>query len=170
MASSTFRIGIYPGTFDPITHGHMDIIEGALAVVDKLVIAVAADSGKTPIFTLEERAEIASETIALLGNDISSRLEVRQFQGLLVNCAREVGATVIIRGLRAVADYEYEFQMSCMNSKLAPDIQTVFLPASEHTQFIASRLVKQVAQLGGDISTFVSPNVEKRLKERVASV
>jgi pantetheine-phosphate adenylyltransferase len=163
------RVGIYPGTFDPITRGHMDIIHRALEVVDKLVIAVAADSGKTPIFTLDERQELAKETVCFLEKSASIRVEVKQFQGLLVNFARETGATVIIRGLRAVADYEYEFQMACMNSKLAPDIQTVFLPASESTQFIASRLVKQVAQLGGDISAFVTPNVEKRLKEKVLS-
>lgn len=163
------RVGIYPGTFDPITNGHIDIILRALEIVDKLIIAVAADSGKTPIFTLDERQELAKETIHFLEKSASSRVEVKQFQGLLVNFAHETGATVIIRGLRAVADYEYEFQMACMNSKLAPDIQTVFLPASESTQFIASRLVKQVAQLGGDISMFVTQNVEKRLKEKVLS-
>lgn len=167
MTAST-RIGIYPGTFDPITDGHMDIILRALSVVDKLVIAVAADTGKTPLFTLEEREAIAQETINLLDEEYSSRIIIGKFQGLLVNYAREVEATVIIRGLRAVADYEYEFQMSCMNTKLAPDIQTVFLPASESTQFIASRLVKQVAQLGGDVSSFVPPNVEKRLKKKLA--
>lgn len=136
-------------------------------VVDKLVIAVAADTGKTPLFTLDEREEIIKETISNLDKSIQSRLEIQQFQGLLVNFARETGATIIIRGLRAVADYEYEFQMSCMNAKLAPDIQTVFLPASESTQFIASRLVKQVVHLGGDISSFVAPNVEKRLKQKL---
>ena len=168
MASSA-RIGIYPGTFDPITNGHMDIIYSALAVVDKLVIAVAADTGKTPLFTLDERKSIAQETVNLLDEEYRSRITIGKFQGLLVNYAREMEATVIIRGLRAVADYEYEFQMSCMNTKLAPDIQTVFLPASESTQFIASRLVKQVAQLGGDVSSFVSPNVEKRLKAKLAT-
>ena len=161
------RTGIYPGTFDPVTHGHRDIIEGALAIVDRLVVAVAADTGKTPLFSLDERESLIKDTVRMLDPELQSRLEVRQFQGLLVNFARELGASVIIRGLRAVADYEYEFQMSCMNAKLAPDIQTVFLPASENTQFIASRLVKQVVQLGGDVSAFVSPNVATRLRSKI---
>lgn len=162
------RIGIYPGTFDPITHGHIDIIRRALSVVDKLVVAVAADTGKTPFFTLDEREKIVQEALTDLDIKISERIEVRQFKGLLVDFAKELDASIIIRGLRAVADYEYEFQMSCINSKLDPTIETVFLPASESTQFIASRLVKQVAQLGGDISPFVPQSVARRLKLKQA--
>ncbi len=156
------RIGIYPGTFDPITVGHMDIIKRALNVVDKLVIGVAQDTGKEPVFEMAMRGKLVQEEIASLGAD-ASRVEVRTFSGLLVNFAEEAGAQIIIRGLRAVSDYEYEFQMACMNSRLKPDIETVFLTASESMHFISSRFVKQIARLGGDISEFVSPNVAKHL-------
>jgi len=157
------RIGIYPGTFDPITVGHMDIIQRALPVVDKLVIAVALDSGKDPIFDLKTRGELVKQEMKHFGKD-AKRIEVRTFSGLLVNFAEEAGASLIIRGLRAVSDFEYEFQMACMNSRLNPDIETVFLTASESMHFISSRFVKQIARLGGDISAFVSPNVERALK------
>ncbi len=158
------RTGIYPGTFDPITVGHLDIISRALHVVDRLVIGIALDSGKDPIFTLEERAELAKADIASLGKEAASRIEVRTFSGLLVNFAESVDSRIIIRGIRAVSDYEYEFQMACMNARLKPDIETVFLTASEDTHFISSRFVKQIARLGGDISTFVSPYVAERLR------
>lgn len=155
--------GIYPGTFDPITVGHMDIVQRALKVVDKLVIAVALDTGKDPIFSLEERARLVQTDIAQLGKD-ASRVEVKTFSGLLVNFAQEEGANVIIRGLRAVSDFEYEFQMACMNSKLSPKIETVFLTASESKHFISSRFIKQICRLGGDISPFVSENVALQLR------
>lgn len=164
------RIGIYPGTFDPITNGHVDIIQRALVVVDKLIIAVAADIPKTPIFSLDKRTEMVKGHISDLNKqkkryfEDKSRIVVKSFQGLLVDFAAKNGASVIIRGLRAISDFEYEFMMSCMNSRLNNDIETVFLPASEDTQFISSRFVKEIARLGGNISCFVSKEVEKNLK------
>lgn len=158
------RIGIYPGTFDPITVGHRHIITRALKVVDKLVIAVAADTGKEPIFPIDVRAELVKKDMESLGSD-AARVEVKTFSGLLVNLAEEMGSQILIRGLRAVSDFEYEFQMACMNARMKPDVETVFLTASEDTHFISSRFVKQIARLGGDISTFVSPVVDARLKE-----
>lgn len=156
------RIAIYPGTFDPITFGHMDIIRRALSIVDRLVIGVAADSVKTPFFSLEERVAMVRQDIEPLlakGADV----QVEGFEGLLINFAKEYEANILIRGLRAVSDFEYEFQMAGMNTKLEPSVQTVFLPASEGTHFIASRFVKEVARLGGDISGLVSENVAKKL-------
>lgn len=161
------RIGIYPGTFDPITVGHMDIIKRALHVVDKLIIAVALDTGKEPAFDLAMRGKLVKDDIRKLGKD-ASRIEVRTFSGLLVTFAEESGARLIIRGLRAVSDFEYEFQMACMNSRLKPQVETVFLTASEDTHFISSRFVKQIGRLGGDISSFVSPNVARHLKAHFA--
>lgn len=161
------HIGVYPGTFDPITVGHMDIIQRALRVVDRLVIAVALDTGKEPIFDLAVRAELVRDDIKLLGKD-AARIEVKTFSGLLVNFAEENGASLLIRGLRAISDFEYEFQMACMNDRLKPEIETVFLTASENTHFISSRFVKQIARLGGDISSFVSPNVARHLKAHFA--
>ncbi|PIR39497.1 MAG: pantetheine-phosphate adenylyltransferase [Alphaproteobacteria bacterium CG11_big_fil_rev_8_21_14_0_20_39_49] len=153
------RTAVYPGTFDPITLGHKDIIKRAVKIVDKLIIAVAVDTAKTPIFSLDERVEMVKADVA----DISSNIEVVGFEGLLVNFARDNGAGIIIRGLRAVSDFEYEFQMSGMNSKMNPDIQTVFLPASESTHFIASRFVKEIVRLGGDVDELVSENVKNNL-------
>jgi pantetheine-phosphate adenylyltransferase len=162
---SKLRSGVYPGTFDPVTVGHMDIITRAMKVVDRLIVGVALDSGKQPIFDLEQRAALVRYDInEALGSD-AERVEVHGFSGLLVNFAREHDAVLLIRGLRAVSDYEYEFQMACMNNILAPELETVFLTASENTHFISSRFVKQIARLGGDISKMVSPNVAKHLKE-----
>lgn len=157
------KTAIYPGTFDPITVGHMDIIKRAMHVADRLVIGVALDTGKDPIFELEARAKLVEGEIRALGKD-AERVKVKSFSGLLVNFAEEMGAHIIIRGIRAVSDFEYEFQMACMNARLKPDIETVFLTASENTHFISSRFVKQIARLGGDISSFVSPNVASHLK------
>lgn len=162
MIECTPHIGVYPGTFDPITIGHMDIILRALRVVDKLIIGVAEDSGKEPIFSVKERTELVRADVAAAGADMA-RVEVRDFSGLLVNFAADCGANLLIRGLRAVSDYEYEFQMACVNNKLAPDLETVFLTASESTHFISSRFVKQIARLGGDISQMVSPNAAAAL-------
>jgi pantetheine-phosphate adenylyltransferase len=163
MIAMTTRIGIYPGTFDPITHGHTDIIRRALRVVDRLIVAVALDTGKQPIFTLEERTSMVRHDMAQLGAD-AERIEVQSFSGLLVNFAAMHNATLLIRGLRAVSDFEYEFQMACMNSKLAPTIETVFLTASESTHFVSSRFVKQISKLGGDVSGFVSVHVAEQLR------
>lgn len=160
----TQRTGIYPGTFDPITFGHMDIIRRATRLVDRLVIAVAADTAKTPLFSLEQRVAMVKGDIAPLVEN-GTNIEVYGFEGLVVNFAQEHDASLLIRGLRAVSDFEYEFQMSGMNSKMNPNIQTVFLPASETTHFIASRFVKQIVRLGGNVSELVSTNVTQHLKE-----
>ena len=161
------RIGVYPGTFDPITNGHMDIIERALCIVDHLVIAVARNAGKGPLFSTDERVETVHDEIAPL-IAAGYNVEVRPFDSLLMHFATSVNATVLIRGLRAVSDFEYEFQMAGMNRRLNPDVETVFLMASEGVQFISSRFVKEIGSLGGDISSFVSPNVANRLTARFA--
>jgi pantetheine-phosphate adenylyltransferase len=163
------RIGIYPGTFDPITNGHADIIRRAIRVVDRLVVGVARNDGKGPLFATDERVEIVRDEVAHLENGDAERIEVRAFDSLLVNFAQSVGATVVIRGLRAVSDFEYEFQMAGMNARLNPDIETVFLMASDRFQFISSRFVKEIGALGGDVSHFVSPRVAVRLLERFAN-
>lgn len=158
------RIAIYPGTFDPITFGHLDIISRAMQVVDKLVIGVALDSGKEPIFSIDERADLVRAEVAKLG-DIAKRIEVRTFAGLLANFAREQKATILLRGLRAVSDFEYEFQMASVNNKIAPEIETVFLTASDSTHYISSRFVKQIAKLGGDVSKMVPPDIAEALAQ-----
>ena len=163
------RIGIYPGTFDPITNGHTDIIRRAVKVVDRLVIGVARNDGKGPLFVTDERVEIVRDEISHLENGDAERIEVRAFDTLLVNFAQAVGATVVIRGLRAVSDFEYEFQMAGMNARLNPEIETVFLRASDRFQFISSRFVKEIGALGGDVSHFVSPRVAARLLGRFAT-
>jgi pantetheine-phosphate adenylyltransferase len=164
----TRRIGIYPGTFDPITNGHTDIIRRALHVVDRLVIGVARNDGKGPLFSTDERVEIVRGEVANLENGGAERIEVRPFETLLMSFAESVGAGVIIRGLRAVSDFEYEFQMTGMNARLNPNIETVFLMASDRFQFISSRFVKEIGALGGDIGHFVSPRVAARVLERFA--
>jgi pantetheine-phosphate adenylyltransferase len=161
------KIGIYPGTFDPITNGHTDIIGRAARLLDKLIVGVAINPGKEPIFNIDERVELAREEIKHLENGLSDKIEVIPFQSLLIHFAHEVGATAIIRGLRAVSDFDYEFQMASMNAKMAPDIETVCLMASDKYQFIASSLVKEIAKLEGDVSQFVSPRISERLIERL---
>ena len=160
------RIALYPGTFDPVTNGHSDIIRRAFKLVDKLVIGVAINAGKGPMFSLEERVDMLVEATAPLTQ--FAVIEVRPFETLLMHFAREVGAQMIVRGLRAVADFEYEFQMTAMNQQLDRDIETVFLMADPRHQAIASRLVKEIALLGGDITGFVSPPVAQRLLARAA--
>jgi pantetheine-phosphate adenylyltransferase len=159
------RTGIYPGTFDPFTYGHMDIVTRALRVVDELIIGVALDTNKAPMFELAMRARMVEGEIASLRNGDSTRVKIKTFSGLLVKFAEENNATLLVRGLRAVSDFEYEFQMAAINSKLAPQLETVFLTASESTHFISSRFVKQIARLGGDISGFVSESVATHMRE-----
>ncbi len=158
------KIAIYPGTFDPITFGHIDIIRRASELFDHLIIAAAKDNYKNPLFSLEERVSL----IELEINKFSQKnISVELFEGLLVDFAKKRNAKAIVRGLRAVSDFEFEFQMFGMNSKLDPSIQTIFLPASESNHFIASRLVKEVARLGGDVSKFISADVEKFLRQKL---
>jgi pantetheine-phosphate adenylyltransferase len=159
------RTGLYPGTFDPIHNGHLDLIRRALKLVDRLVIGVAINSGKGPMFSLEERVEILKSETAKLEN--GGEVVVHPYAGLTLTAARDVGATVILRGLRAVADFEFEFQMTAMNQQLDRDIETVFLMADPRHQAIASRLVKEIVTLGGDVSPFVSEGVKRRLLEKV---
>ena len=163
------RIGVYPGTFDPITNGHYDIIRRALHVVDHLVIGVARNDAKGPLFSTDERVEIVRDEMNHLDNGGGDRIEVRAFDTLLMHFAESVGAGVIVRGLRAVSDFEYEFQMAGMNARLNPNIETVFLMASDRYQFISSRFVKEIGELGGDISHFVSPRVAAQLLDRFTS-
>jgi pantetheine-phosphate adenylyltransferase len=164
------RVGVYPGTFDPITNGHTDIILRASRLVDHLVIGVAQNAGKGPLFTTEERVEIVREELSHQGDsELQRRIEVRPFDNLLMHFAMSVHASVIIRGLRAVSDFEYEFQMAGMNARLNPKIETVFLMASDRFQFISSRFVKEIGLLGGDVTHFVSPRVAEHLKERFAA-
>ena len=148
-------VGLYPGTFDPITNGHVDIISRAARLVDRLVVGVAMNAGKGPIFSIEERADLVRAEIAGIAAKSGTEIEVRPFETLLIAFAKEVGAKMIVRGLRAVSDFDYEFQMAGMNYRLDPGIETVFLMASEHHQFISSRFVKDIAALGGDIASFV---------------
>jgi pantetheine-phosphate adenylyltransferase len=157
------RIGIYPGTFDPVTNGHMDIISRAVRVVDQLIIGVAINAGKGPLFTLDDRVEMVNHEISLLPDGASDRVNVQPFEGLLTDLAVSCNASLIIRGLRAVSDFEYEFQMTGMNRRLNPEIETVFLTASEKHQFISSRLVKEIVSMGGDVTHFVAFNVRKKL-------
>ena len=161
------RIGLYPGTFDPITLGHLDIISRASLLVDRLVIGVAINRDKSPLFTLEERVEMLEKECADLSEQTGTEIIVHPFENLLINCAHDVGAQVIVRGLRAVADFEYEFQMVGMNRSLDNSIETVFLMAEAKHQAIASKLVKEIARLDGDISKFVTPHVANRLLNKL---
>ena len=158
-------VAIYPGSFDPITNGHLDLIQRGSALFDKLIVAILRNDEKRPLFSVEERAEMLNEVIRGLSN-----VEVGSFDGLLVDYAAQRGASVILRGIRAISDYEYELQMALMNRRLRPEIETVFLMAGEAHSFISSRLVKEVLRLGGNISDLVPPSIEGRLKRRVLEV
>ncbi|MCW3475727.1 pantetheine-phosphate adenylyltransferase [Limobrevibacterium gyesilva] len=161
------RTGLYPGTFDPIHNGHIDIISRAARIVDRLVIGVATNIGKGPLFPLEERLELVREECDIIARRTGTPIEVHAFDTLLVTLAQQVGAGLIVRGLRAVSDFDYEFQMAGMNARLDRNVETVFLPASEGQHFISSRFVKEIAILGGDISSFVSPLTLERTMARV---
>ena len=162
------RTGLYPGTFDPITLGHIDIIRRACRLVDRLVIGVAINTGKGPLFDLEARVGMVGAEAARWAEATGCEIVVHPFENLLIDCAREVGAQMIVRGLRAVADFEYEYQMVGMNRVLDDSIETVFLMAEAEHQAIASKLVKEIARLGGDVSAFVTPDVNAALKARLA--
>jgi pantetheine-phosphate adenylyltransferase len=159
-------IGVYPGTFDPITNGHMDIIRRATRVVDLLIVAIAVNAGKDPMFTLEERVAMVEEELRQNNNGLAGKVVAKPFDTLLMNFVVGSGASIVLRGLRAVSDFEYEFQMAGMNARLNPNVETVFLMASERHQFISSRFVKEIARLGGDITSFVSPRVAGHLTDK----
>jgi len=157
---SSPRIAVYPGSFDPITRGHEDLIRRARAFADRVIVAVAVNVAKQPLFTLEERVALIRQTVE------DPSVEVRSFDGLLAEFARTAGASVIVRGLRAVSDFEYEFQMALMNRNLAPKIETVFLVPAFDLTFVSSSLVREVARFGGDVSQLVDPTVQKALKRK----
>lgn len=161
------RIVIYPGTFDPLTYGHMDIIERASRLGDELIVAVAANAGKNPLLSVEDRTELVAIEANRLQEDgtITTPIRVLNFATLLTDFAREQGASLIVRGLRAVSDFEIEFQMASINKRLHGDLETAFLMAAEHQHFVASRFVKEVSKFGGDISSFVPASVVRKMKD-----
>jgi pantetheine-phosphate adenylyltransferase len=165
--SDRVLVGLYPGTFDPVTNGHLDIIARGARLVHRLIVGVASSLGKEPLFTIDERVDLVRAETTPIGERCGIEIEVRPFRGLLVEFAREVGAGMILRGLRAVSDFDYELQMAGMNHRLDREIETVFLMAGESHQFIASRLVKEVARMGGDISSFVPPLTLERTLSRL---
>ena len=167
----TPRISIYPGTFDPLTFGHIDIIERAARLGNQLIVAVAENSGKQPLFSVEERTQIVADEVQRINNtnNVPYPVLVKNFSGLLTDFADSQGAHVVIRGLRAVADFEYEFQMASINKRLHGELETVFLMAAEQQHFVASRFVKEVARFGGDVSSFVPENVAKKLATKLAT-
>ena len=160
----TRHVGVYPGTFDPVTNGHLDIIDRAARILDRLVVGVAMNAGKGPLFPLEERVELVRAETGAIAASTGAQVDVVPFEGLLVSFAKQVGAGVIFRGLRAVSDFDYEFQMAGMNHRLDSQVETLFLMASERHQFISSRFVKEIARLGGDVASFVpAPTLERTL-------
>ena len=162
----SYRVAVYPGTFDPITNGHLDIIGRACKVADTLVVGVAINAGKGPLFSVKERVEMCEREAAKLDRCSNVPIEIIPFDVLLMDFVKSVGATMIVRGLRAVSDFEYEFQMAGMNARLNPRVETMFLMASERNQFISSRFVKEIASLGGDVSSFVPQGVLRRIRKR----
>jgi pantetheine-phosphate adenylyltransferase len=164
MTTPRHVVAVYPGTFDPITHGHLDILERALAIVDRVILTIAENPRKQPLFTVEERVGFIRDAMAERGH--TDRLEFASFQGLLVDFCRARGATVIVRGLRAMADFDYEFQFAHMNRRLAPGIDSVFFMTDERNHYVSSSLVKEVASLGGDITGLVPPQVQRALAAR----
>ena len=167
--SSAARVGVYPGTFDPLTNGHMDIIRRARRICDRLIVGVATNPGKSPLFTLDERMQMVQAELDDINgrdDDAVAKTEAVTFDGLLMHFCEEVGADLLIRGLRAVSDFDYEFQMAGMNSRLNPDIEMVYLMASENQQFIAASLVREISMLGGEIESFVPPRVAAALNAK----
>ncbi|MGH9442555.1 MAG: pantetheine-phosphate adenylyltransferase [Thermoanaerobaculia bacterium] len=158
----TERVAVYPGSFDPLTNGHLDIIERARQLCDRLVPALLVNDEKKPLFSVEQRTRMIGEHV---GKGRGAAVEVREFSGLLVEFAHSIGARMIVRGLRAMSDFEYEFQMALMNRRLAPNVETVFLMAKEEYSYVSSRLVKEVARLGGDVSGLTPPGVNEALKK-----
>ncbi|HEX3629607.1 MAG TPA: pantetheine-phosphate adenylyltransferase [Candidatus Dormibacteraeota bacterium] len=155
---------LYPGSFDPLTHGHLDVVDRAAGIFDRVIIAVLENPSKRPLFSTEERVRMIRESLGQ-----RSAVEVSTFDGLTIDCARRVGAKVIVRGLRAVSDFESEFQMALMNRRLEPEITTVFIPTSLRHLFLSSSLIKELAEFGGDIAEFVPPSVVEPLKQRLAT-
>jgi len=153
------RVGLYPGSFDPITNGHVDIIKRSLSVVDKLIVGIGISATKTPVFSFEQREKMIEAETAAVAKQKGVELEVIAFDELLVDVARKHGANIIVRGLRTAADYEYEAQMTSMNRSMAPEIETIFLPAAPEVSFVSSTLVRQILAMGGDISPFVPNSV-----------
>jgi pantetheine-phosphate adenylyltransferase len=157
------KVAVYPGSFDPITNGHLDVIQRAAAMFDRVIVAVAHNPDKTPMFSLKRRFDLVAAAVQHLPN-----VTVDDFQGLLVEYCRKKGATVVVRGLRAVSDFEFEFQMALMNRTLQPSVETIFLMPKDEYTFISSRLVKEIAGLGGDVSKFVPPVVQQALQQKLA--
>ena len=164
------RVGIYPGTFDPATNGHLDIIHRGTALVDRLIVGVAVNAGKGPLFTLEERVALMKREVADLPLAEAARIEVVPFETLLMHFAQTMGANIILRGLRAVSDFEYEFQMAGMNRSLRPDVETVFLTPSDQYMFISATMVREIGLLGGDVSKFAHPLVVANLRQKMQDV
>ena len=160
------HIAFYPGTFDPVTNGHVDILEGALAVADQVVVGVGINAGKSPMFTLDERLRMVNDMIASLGRKTSPRASAIAFDGLAVEAGRKAGATILVRGLRDASDFDYEMQMAGMNGIMAPGLRTVFLPASPEARHITATLVRQIASMGGDVSAFVPKSVARRIERK----
>jgi pantetheine-phosphate adenylyltransferase len=161
----TRLVGFYPGSFDPVTNGHLDVIERACKLVDRLIVGVGTHATKSPLFSNADRIALLSQTLEPIGRRTDTEIEVAEFNGLMVHAARQHGAKLIIRGLRDTTDYNYEMQMVGMNAQMAPDLQTVFVPSSPHVRHISATLVRQIAEMGGDISAFVPQIVLKALKK-----
>ena len=159
------RVAIYPGTFDPITQGHEDLVRRASGLFDRLILAIAESPSKRPLFDLAERVELAREVLGDITN-----VEIVGFNSLLMNFVHDKGAKVVVRGLRAISDFEYEFQMAGMNRSVYPEVETVFLTPGEQHMFISATMVREIARLGGDVSKFVQPCVEKRLRAKFSAI
>ena len=161
------KTALYAGSFDPVTNGHLDVLRGALGLADKVIVAIGVHPGKTPMFSFEERVELLREAGEQAFGKDNSRIDYTSFSGLVVDTARSFNAALMVRGLRDATDFDYEMQMAGMNTGMAPDVQTVFLPASPHVRFITATLVRQIAAMGGDVSRFVPPVIENALRTKL---